>query len=775
MSLNATQIYALLPAIYRIRDTENGQPLLALCTVIAEQATIVEENIRQLYDDAFIETCASWVVPYIADLVGCDAIYEIGAIAGTRAEVANTIGYRRRKGTLLALEQVALDVSGMPAAAVEFFKRIITTESMRHVQPHHEAWLNLRKGLQLERLDTAFDTINRTVDVRRIAPRNRIAANPDATPLEIDLHGGGRFNIPDVGVYLWRWQYFPVEKARAFAVDGARYMFSPLGQDMPLFNALPARDSFSRETTRLDVPQPILRRELNHDVHHELGEFYGVDKSITIYADGVAVPTSRVCCRNLSDTPGDSWGCTASGRVAIDPVLGRIQFAPNFPAPGQVQVSYSYGFPGQRGFPQTIGGGSYDRSPGLSSAFEEINFSYTAVVGSGTSPTLEAAIALWNSLPPGSTGLIVLPGFKTLDVDLTGAAAIVLPPQSQLWIVSAQTSAAGGAPFTFSDCFTVLRGDIQIQAQQPAATESGVLNLNMSGVWISGSVQIVGSAAVVQFVDCTLVPGISLQRDGRATEPGNASIVVSATEVSLQLVRCISGPVGAAVGGSTRICSSIIDSGSRCGVAYAGPDMNSEGCDLHIEDSTVIGKVRVRTLELASNTIFFARLACGDPWAAALWCTRQQAGCVRFCFIPAASIVPKRFRCLPPDPSQEDLFLPRFVSLRYGDPSYGLLSDETPMAVWKGADNGSQMGVYYFLKQTEGVSNAQIRAPEYVPFGLEAGVFLEPSRSVPPAPRRRGYGSGYGYAREDEAAACEPCEQGSGEDVRFVSIGAGLI
>jgi hypothetical protein len=113
------------------------------------------------------------------------------------------------------------------------------------------------------------------------------------------------------------------------------------------------------------------------------------------------------------------------------------------------------------------------------------------------------------------------------------------------------------------------------------------------------------------------------------------------------------------------------------------------------------------------------------------------------------------------------------VSLRYGNPSYGLLSGDAPMAVWTGADNGSQMGVYHFLKQTEGISNAQIRAPEYVPFGLEVGVFLEPSRPVLPAPRQLGYGSGYGQGQE--ASVCEPCERGSGDDVRFVSIGAGLI
>ncbi len=241
MSLDAAQLYALLPAIYRTRDAENGEPLQALLSVIAAQAAILEENIQQLYDDQFIETCAPWVIPYIGDLVGSNTIYEIsGAASGRRAEVANTIGYRRRKGTVLALEQVAMDVSGLPAAAVEFFKRLITTESMRHVRPYHAATVDLRRGLELERQGSAFDTLNRTVDVRRIAPRVRTVSDPDPTPLDINLHGGGRFNIPDVGVYLWRWKIFPVTQAPAFRVDAARYMFSPLGQDMPLFNALRA-------------------------------------------------------------------------------------------------------------------------------------------------------------------------------------------------------------------------------------------------------------------------------------------------------------------------------------------------------------------------------------------------------------------------------------------------------------------------------------------------------------------------------------------------------
>ena len=75
--------------------------------LIARELGALEENLEQLYDDQFIETCADWVVPYIGDLIGYRPLHGVApAIASPRAEVANTIAYRRRKGTALMLEQL---------------------------------------------------------------------------------------------------------------------------------------------------------------------------------------------------------------------------------------------------------------------------------------------------------------------------------------------------------------------------------------------------------------------------------------------------------------------------------------------------------------------------------------------------------------------------------------------------------------------------------------------------------------------------------------------
>ena len=340
MSLDADALYALLPAVYRTRDAAAGGQLRALFGVLAAQSDLVSQNIAQLYDDQFIETCAPWAIPYVGDLIGYNAVYELAGVTDSRAEVANTIGYRRRKGTKIALQQVAIDTSGRPAVVVEEFQRLITTESMRLVRPGHAATVSLRNGPLLRALghasgngisDSPFDAANRTVDVRRIAPRfvtpacgctaTPGAPGPDLRPLDTALHGPGRANITDVAVHLWRWQAFGVNDAPAFAVDARRYKVSPLAQDLPLFTPLRLPESFTALLSRDDVPEPIGRAEL--------ARLYGA--AVTLVADGVPVDASRVYGANLADRPGGAWCEVPAGKVAIDPELGRIQFAAGVP------------------------------------------------------------------------------------------------------------------------------------------------------------------------------------------------------------------------------------------------------------------------------------------------------------------------------------------------------------------------------------------------------------------------------------------------------------
>jgi hypothetical protein len=751
MSLDADQLFALLPAVYRTRDAAGVGQLQALFAVMAAQSGIVEDNINQLYDDQFIETCAPWVIPYIGDLIGYNSIYEIAsASSDSRAEVANTIGYRRRKGTLLALEQLSTDVSGRASVVVEEFRRLITTESMRHPRPGHDATASLRHGRALGLLGTAFDVQNRTADVRRIAPRSRAAADPDPSPLDIALHGPGRSNVPDIAIHLWRWQSWPVTAAPAVPAGGGRYRFSPLGSDMPLFSRPPQRTAFSSLTTRMDVPLPIARQEL--------ADFYGPDASIWLTADGVPIGAGQVYGANLADRPGGSWCTVAAGQIAIDPELGRIQFAADLPLPESLEVSYLYGFPAE------MAGGPYERSAALSQ-LDPPGADFFAMVGPAGFPDLGSAVAAWNQRPAGSSGIIVLPGFESLTAGLTGPAAVQLPAGSNLAIVAGERVPPGGPrDVVWRSSRVTITGDIEVTGVAgPAGTgqPAPAGQLLISGAWLAGQLLVSGDASAIQLADATLVPGLGLLPDGGPLCPGDPSIVVTAQGTTLAMDRVISGPVAAGPTGTTRISNSIVDATSPFYVAYAGPDLASAGADLHVEDSTIIGKVHARTVTLASNTIFHARLGRRDPWPAAVWAGRQQAGCVRFCVLPFGSITPRRHRCLPPDAASEPALEPHFIALRYGHPAYALLSGDTPVAIWTGADNGSQLGAFLQIQETEAVSNVQLRAPEYLPATLEGGIFLHPSRQLAESPFAQ---TAYGYyPRRDYPPADAP------------GIGAGLI
>lgn len=747
MSLDAQALFALLPAVYRTRDATEGGPLQALFEVIASQSAIVGENIEQLYDDQFIETCVPWVIPYIGDLLGYRPVFQTAAGTDSRAEVANTIGYRRRKGTPIALQQVAGDVSGRAIVVVEEFRRLITTQSLRLPRPHHAACVDLRRGALVDDLaDTAFDRSNRTLDVRRIAPRLRERPSPDPASLDIDLHGPGRFNVPDVAVHLWRCRPWQIEQAPAFVVDARRFKFHPVGLDAPLFSLPPIDPQpFSRLHARLDVPQPIRRGEFGR----RPADFYG--QSLMLYANGVAVPVTRICCANLADRAGGAWCTVAAGMIAIDPELGRVQFAADLTPPRELRLTYNYGFPA------AIGGGPYDRTAALGAAVPTqapADADFFAMVGTAAYPDLAAAVAGWNQAPAGASGLIVLPAFERHVIDLTGARGIVLPAGSTLAIASGVAlPPAGSRDLSWNHAWASLIGDIEVVGAatppSPDGAAPAVGQLILNGLLIAGQLAFRGNAVVAQLSDLTLVPGLGTPCPGLCPATPSLRIDGGAT---LCLSRCICGPVAASAAGSVRIEGSIVDAGSPYGVAYAGTNGHAAGADLHIEDSTVIGRVRTRTLRLASNTIFFARLGRHDPWPAALWCSRSQAGCVRFCSLPARSITPRRYACLPPDEASADALAPSFITLRYGHPAYALLSGDVPMAVWKGADNGSQIGAYCQIQETEAVANVQIRTAEYLPALLEAGVFLHPAQVLrrPEPPPFAYYGSPYGCRHDDE-------------------------
>ncbi|HYH85698.1 MAG TPA: hypothetical protein VEX60_09455, partial [Pyrinomonadaceae bacterium] len=322
MKRDLDRLYQLLPAVYRQRDAEQGETLRALLQVIAEQTGVVEDDIGQLYENWFIETCDDWVVPYIADLIGFRPVEEAGEagdvttaqgllrnkILVPRREVANTLRNRRRKGTVSLLELLAADVAGWPARAVEFYRQLAWAQHLNHLHTDRGRTADLREAEPLDLIGGPFDSAAHTPDVRRPgSPRTR-----------------GRYNIPGVGLFIWRLGAYSITKAPALCTDRKdnHYTFSVLGTTTQLFTRPVAEPDPTHLADALNVPAPISRRAFEE----RTADYYGRGKSLLIWRDGLhtkPIPVEQIIPADLTH-----WAYAPRGKqVAVDPVLGRIVFS----------------------------------------------------------------------------------------------------------------------------------------------------------------------------------------------------------------------------------------------------------------------------------------------------------------------------------------------------------------------------------------------------------------------------------------------------------------
>ena len=370
--VDADALYALLPAFIRMRDqTQGGGVLRALVGVIAEQAQVVSGGLDQLYDDQFIETCALWAVPYIGDLIGFTPLRPLGPgqPAATRAEVADTIGFRRSKGTLSMLERLCFDVTGWPGMAVEYFARLSTTQYVRnHLRPGmageyftpHSAAQYVRNHLRPG---------NAIVDVRSPMTAADVGGAFDFPPRSADVRridsGRGRYNLPNIGLFVWRLAAYGNPGHPARAVGANRYTFDPFGGDVPLVNPAvtqlvpaargePAARPPPALISRINLPFFLQRYPLFFLQRHP--RFAGVvpyaaAAPVAVMVNGTAVPAAAIGWCDLSGwTPPTAAGID----VTVDPLLGRLVFATPPAAADEITVTYTYAFSGD------YGGGAYE-------------------------------------------------------------------------------------------------------------------------------------------------------------------------------------------------------------------------------------------------------------------------------------------------------------------------------------------------------------------------------------------------------------------------------
>ncbi len=236
------RLYNRMPAYYRFYDAQEGYPLLALWRVIGEQAANLRQDLDALWDNYFIETCDDWAVPYIGALVGVNpSQHPIGQ--SDRLEVWKAISWRRGKGTLNTLSEVANAVGGWPADLAEFFRVLGWSQNLNHPRPMALLTAGLSDPHALDLLGQASDTFAHAVDIRVPHPCDQARVTPDSLGIGRAAWGTpGRYGIKHLGVFCRRLETFRLQGVTPAPVHGTtdpsgttRCSFDPLGHDTPLF------------------------------------------------------------------------------------------------------------------------------------------------------------------------------------------------------------------------------------------------------------------------------------------------------------------------------------------------------------------------------------------------------------------------------------------------------------------------------------------------------------------------------------------------------------
>lgn len=753
------RLYKLLPAFYRVRDNDQGEPLRALLAVIEGELERIESDTSVLYDNWFIETCDEWVVPYIGDLLGVRPIRAIeSAGVSARAYVANTIAYRRRKGTAVVLEQLARDVTGWPARAVEFFTRLATTQHMNHVRPAPTATPSVRDAANAELADSAFDPFSHTLEVRNAATR------------------GGRFNIPNVGIFLWRLRSYAVGAGApgdaspdfASARDvGMYWTIHPAGVDSPLFNNARTEATITHLAEEENVPGALRRLALNAELERLRRSVATPAAVFMTEADPVLRVFVQLAgeCVPVEVRREDIYLCEIPDHVelaspvprvlALDPSRGRLAFPSGLDVQ-QVWVQGSYGFSGD------LGGGPYDRSAAVRAANQTVAIDVSAAGnaggffdievwqvgvshltpddGSGTLfPSLREAVAAWNLQAPGTTGVIALMDSLTDHADGGGPIEIEIGERSQLLIVAGEwpLEPIPGAPpgsvqrvpghFDARQIRAHLAGDLVVRGNAAAeADNAGACFIN--GLMLEGQLSVApGTLGTLGLAHCTVIPG----RGTVGVQAGGNERLMLTVDRSICAAITVPGPI-----------RGITISDSIVGDDAGSPDLSVDAphTPLNALRTSFFGGVIVQTLN-AGDCIFDGRVEA----------LRRQTGCVRFSYLPLGSAAPRRYRCQPaleiatriealrqaaqpalPPAAAEDairveaaaLVRPLFVSRTYGDPGFGQLELRCATQIRTGAESGAEMGAFEFLKQPQREANLRDALDEYLRFGLEAGLFF---------------------------------------------------
>jgi len=715
MSRPMPRLYDLLPAWIRYRDAYEGETLREVMDALEIPFAVLREDIDTLYRSWFIETCEEWLVPYIGDLLGVRGLESARRLVPTqRTRVANTLAYRRAKGTLAVVERAAADATGWPCRVTEFRQTVAATAAADEESEERNRYADLRQDLELDRLGGPFNQIAHTVDLK--------PADADDPP--VDDRGG--FHPLQVGLACWRLESQPVAGG-APGRNGAAYTFNPFGLDAPLFNPPRTADGAVYASTERNLPVVLRPFVLSEEIaalregKETLEGFFGEDPAFRILVRNAggslrAIPPREIEICDLSGGPPGTVSEEAS--VLVDPALGRFQLGGDDPE--QVLVDYSCGML------LDLGGGPYFAPAPEPPA----SVDWQAVVAGDCEPridpetgvhyfrTLKGALDYWNHGPrrplPSSGQVSPVPDGGLIRISDSGSYD--LPDRVELEGRCLVIQAGAG-------CRPFLRDRLHLAGSRggwlKAAAVSGSRTqdplrqneIYLQGLWIENGIDLTGGATI-HLAHCTLDPPRPAPESGLFSAGHFVTGIRGVTyreipgRVVLRAERCILGSMHLQeLDVELELTECVVDGGGE-------PAIRGNRTAATLVRSTLFGPLELERLTLASSVLF----------TEAVTVAVKGEGTVRFCHLAEGSRVPTQEACVGPGSAGGPGAVPAFTSTVYGDPGYAQLSPDASAPLRTGGEDGNEIGIGNALRQADRLANLEEVLDEYLPWGMAARI-----------------------------------------------------
>lgn len=730
----ADKLWNLLPAVYRAEDSavlDRNGPLRELVNRLGGQAAILRRSLDRLWADQSIETCDDWVIAYIGDLLATNLVASLDA-RGQRLDVAKTIYYRRRKGTVAILEEIAADITRWDARVVEFFRRMGRTRHNFDPEIGLPAETDDLEGNRaLQRAQGLVGTLTKTpiggwADLRNVYGAAKAHSAFDEFSYTADVRRGkgqvGWYNIPRLGVFLWRLKSFGLAYTTPVAVKDCpdHYTFDPTGRGYtfdptrrfdptdPLKRLYdptdPLRGLFAKSSREFgdlwvspdewQLPTAISRSLLETDLQAEQSELYDAidptdNTKFIFHTFGVyrLLGTDRTLLPVA--LPAPQMPTRPAPEVTIYPKQGRFKILN--PQPDEtIHVTYHYGFS------STVGAGPFDRRLILTTA-KNIPEPISEIAG----------------------------GADALETSLT-----TLAPTGTLTLIDSLTYTAVrdvGSNTTPLQAVTIQSKNRARPVLRPPATEPNPTpwifygapgsRLVLTGLLISGiDIVLQGEFDSVMLNCCTLDPGHFDPKtktyvaavDGKELKPSH--LWIDAQVNHLIVDHCITGPI------ATRATGNVTQLSINNSILQAfdtEKTLTFTNGDVHLNRCTLLGGANVHRLE-ASECILNDLVQVENP----------QQGCVRFSAWTRKSVLPRTYESVEIPPAY-----PLFTSQVFGHPGYAQLQLGADAAILshtgggiatilEGAEDGSEMGVFAREKNAIKERSLRLKYEEYMPLGL---------------------------------------------------------